>query len=150
MVQVINKDILTVTDGLIAHQCNCKGVMGAGLAKGIKDKYPSVYRYYRETYLTDGLRLGEVQILRVSNDLYVANLMAQDEYGKDKQYTDYGALSQCLTYLHQFAEGNKEVNIYLPYGIGCGLAGGDWSVVKGLVDKHCPGAIICNLYKEYK
>lgn len=145
MVQVINKDILTITDGLIAHQCNCKGVMGAGLAKGIRDKYPSVYRYYREAYLANNLYLGQTQILRVNTSLYVANLMAQDRYGTDKQYTDYDALSQCLTYVHQFAQENKEIEVYLPYGIGCGLAGGDWSVVKELIDKHCPKAIICRL-----
>ena len=145
MPQIIHQDILTINEGLIAHQCNCKGVMGAGLAKGIRDRYPSVYRYYRETYLTCGLNLGYTQILRVNTYLYVANLMAQDTYGRDKQYTDYSALSQCLNYVHQFALENKGINVYLPYGIGCGLAGGDWSVVKGLIEKLCPSAILCKL-----
>lgn len=145
MPQIINKDILTITEGLIAHQCNCKGVMGAGLAKGIRDRYPYAYKHYREAHLADNLYLGQTQILRVNDNLYVANLMAQDGYGRDRQYTDYNALSQCLTYIHQFVLENKEINVYLPYGIGCGLAGGNWSVVKGLIDKYCPGAIICKL-----
>jgi O-acetyl-ADP-ribose deacetylase (regulator of RNase III) len=145
MPQIINKDILTITEGLIAHQCNCKGVMGAGLAKGIKNKYPYVYKHYREAHLANNLYLGQTQILKVNDNLYVANLMAQDGYGTDKQYTDYSALSQCLTYVHQFAEENKGINIYLPYGIGCGLAGGNWSLVNKLIEKHCPSAILYKL-----
>lgn len=31
---VIHKDILTINKGIIAHQCNTKGVMSAGLAGG--------------------------------------------------------------------------------------------------------------------
>lgn len=145
MPQIINKDILTITEGLIAHQCNCKGVMGAGLAKGIRDRYPYAYKHYREAHLADNLYLGQTQILRVNDNLYVANLMAQDGYGRDRQYTDYSALSQCLTYIHQFAQENKDINIYLPYGLGCGLAGGNWSVVNELIEKLCPSAILCKL-----
>ena len=36
--KLINKDILTVTEGIIAHQANCRGAMGKGLAKQIADK----------------------------------------------------------------------------------------------------------------
>jgi len=46
MLNVINGDLLDITKGLIAHQVNLKGVMGDGLAKQIKDKYPNVYSQY--------------------------------------------------------------------------------------------------------
>lgn len=38
MVKYIKGDILNVTEGIIVQQVNCKGVMGAGLAKQIRDK----------------------------------------------------------------------------------------------------------------
>lgn len=48
----INGDILTIpTDGrptVVCHQVNCKGVMGAGLAKQIREKHPEVYEAYKK------------------------------------------------------------------------------------------------------
>ena len=43
MIKYIKGDILNVTEGIIVQQVNCFGVMGAGLAKQIRDKWPSVY-----------------------------------------------------------------------------------------------------------
>lgn len=45
-------DILTPNKALsyhpiICHQVNCKGVMGGGLAKQIRDVYPNVYYIYK-------------------------------------------------------------------------------------------------------
>ena len=37
MIYEVKKDLLT-SEGIIAHQVNCKGVMGAGVAKQIKEK----------------------------------------------------------------------------------------------------------------
>jgi O-acetyl-ADP-ribose deacetylase (regulator of RNase III) len=42
----INKDILSVENGIICQQVNCMGVMGAGLAKKIAQKYPIVKKEY--------------------------------------------------------------------------------------------------------
>lgn len=141
---VIHKDILTITKGIIAHQCNCKGVMGSGLALQVRNKYPFVYMQYRETYLAGALTLGTTQFIQVSQDLYVANLLAQEGYGRDKQYTDTKALTQCLKDLHQRSIEWK-LDVYIPYGIGCGLGGGKWNVVSELIEVHCPNAIVCKL-----
>ncbi len=37
--KIINGNLLEVKKGIIAHQCNCKGVMGAGIALQIKKKW---------------------------------------------------------------------------------------------------------------
>jgi len=36
-------DVLKAETKVIAHQVNCKGVMGAGLAKQVKSKFPIVF-----------------------------------------------------------------------------------------------------------
>lgn len=142
--EVIKRDILTITNGIIGHQCNCKGVMGAGLARNIRDKFPIVYKEYRKRYLAGALCLGTTQMIQVSPSLYIANLMAQDLYGRDKQYTNYEALTECLKYIHQRSiEWN--LNVYLPYSLGCGLAGGKWEEVSKLIEEHCSNAIVCKL-----
>lgn len=44
--KIIYGDILDITEGIICQQVNCMGVMGSGLAKQIKYKYPRVYYEY--------------------------------------------------------------------------------------------------------
>ena len=46
MIEYIKGNILNATEGIIVQQVNCMGVMGAGLAKQIRDKWPSVYNRY--------------------------------------------------------------------------------------------------------
>jgi len=46
--KIINRDLLTIESGIIAHQVNCQGKMGAGLALKIRKKYPQVYEYYKQ------------------------------------------------------------------------------------------------------
>lgn len=137
-------NLLDITEGIIAHQVNTLGVMGAGIAKQIKDKFPFNYQAYRESYYRHELVLGKVILAQVDYNLYVANLVAQSAIGVHKRQTNYGALETGLTQLY---EHSIELNLkpYLPYMIGCGLGGGDWGVVSALIDKHCPNAIICQL-----
>jgi len=40
---LIDKDITTVEIGVMVSQVNCRGVMGAGVAKAIRDRWPIVY-----------------------------------------------------------------------------------------------------------
>ena len=86
----------------------------------------------------------KIQIVKVSDRLFVANLFAQDDYGKakDKIYTNYSALEQCFAKLDSFAK-KANLNIYLPYKIGCGYGKGDWTLVTHLIDKCFNKVIIC-------
>lgn len=147
--QIIYQDILKVTRGIIAHQCNCQGVMGAGLAKAIRSLWPAVYNSYWHDYEHHGLKLGTVSVIHVGPELAVANLMAQEYYGRKPGvvYTDYKALRSCLWALRQYREYNPNVDptwpIYIPYKMGCGLAGGDWDTVSKIINEELPCASVC-------
>lgn len=43
MIHIVSGDSLKSDCTIIGHQCNCLGVMGAGIAKKIRDLYPEVY-----------------------------------------------------------------------------------------------------------
>lgn len=43
MIKFVNGDITKSSTGIIAHQVNCRGLMGAGVAKSIKAAFPNVY-----------------------------------------------------------------------------------------------------------
>ena len=137
MVKIVKGDITTAKHGVLCHQVNCKGVMGAGLARQLRTLYPAVYT----DYINSQLVLGNVIFTEVKPNLVVASLCAQYEYGHNKTYTNYQALEECFVKVKEYSE-KRNIQVGIPYGIGCGLAGGDWSVVYFIIGNTIPNAII--------
>lgn len=144
-------NILNVTNGIIGHQVNCQMVMGAGLAKQLRNKWPRVFTEYNELLKKVPLkkRLGKCQMVEVNpKSLYVANLFGQFNYiPRGVKHTDYTALAMALRHLNFWRDKvmGHEFPIHLPYGLGCGLAGGDWLVVSGIIRDTIPNARIIKL-----
>ena len=150
--KVINQDITTIETGIIGHQCNCRGVMGGGVALAIQHKWPKTYKDYMTAYKEGKLVLGNVIPSMVStieeDPLIVMHLCGQFHYGRSTVYTNYDALEKALIEmkrlqcLYSEAYGSR-LPIYLPYGIGCGLAGGEWRIVEPIIEKIIPDVILC-------
>ena len=135
MIKYIKGDILNVTEGIIVQQVNCKGVMGAGLAKQIRDKWPSVYdRYQERVYYSQNNEdlLGMTVWNRVDTNLFVASIFGQYDYGHGTKFTIYPALFKGLDYVFGMAE-IDQIPVYIPKGLGCGLAGGNWDFVEAYI-----------------
>lgn len=123
-----------VSEGIIAHQTNCQGVMGAGVALAIAQKYPKVYEEYAEhcdKYSSDEL-LGTVQFCEVNPKLYIANVFGQTSYGTHKRQTSYDATVDAWADLFEKAE-FLDWPIYIPYLMGCGLGGGNWYIYTSII-----------------
>ena len=140
-IEILKGNLLESSELLICHQVNCQGTMGAGLARQIKQKYPIVFRQYKklcDKYQAEDL-LGNCQPVLVDDYKVVVNLFGQLHYGRDKRYTDYKALAKSLEqlkYLLKFVDPYiHHDTIALPYGIGCGLAGGSWDIVLKIITK---------------
>lgn len=139
MIKYIKGDILDVTKGIIVQQVNCFGVMGAGLAKQIRDKWPNVYYDYEERVKFAPHNkdlLGMSCWKRVNEDpnsyLYVASIFGQYDYGYRARFTIYPALFKGLEWVFGIAAVDK-IPIYIPKGLGCGLAGGNWDFVEAYI-----------------
>lgn len=76
-----------------------------------------------------------MQPVKVCDGHYVCNLYGQLTYGRTGQHTCYEALERALEALQDFALSRHIKEVALPYKIGCGLAGGDWNVVHGIIEK---------------
>lgn len=139
MIQIVNGNLLDATQKIIAHQVNCF-TMGSGVAKQLMDKWPQVsdcHRIMCNVYENNRKDLlGNCQFIGITPDKIVANLFGQYNYGtkRDTVYTDYEALSKAFELLSLKAKG-MEASIAMPYGIGCGLAGGDWKIVEKMIDE---------------
>lgn len=131
-------DILQSNEEIIIHQVNCKGVMGGGIALQIRNKYPEVYADYHELCLSNNSSpykrssdlLGNIQVCKCSDGRTIINLFAQDGFGSFGIYTHYGALQKCLTKVGTEFIGKT---VAIPYKMSCGLAGGDWEIVKRII-----------------
>ena len=127
---------------IVAHQCNCLGVWGGGIAKQIKSLYPKMFKdYYNYCKLPSDAHsiLGTVQFLHSDDGKQIyANMFGEYSFcesvapykeGEKPRHTDYDALKECLHWLHMFAILNRKKTIGIPFKLGCGLAGGNWEEV---------------------
>lgn len=123
---------------IIAHIVNDEGRWGSGFVMGISKRWPDPERAYREWHEgkdDNDFRLGALQIVRVSDTLWVANLVAQ--HGTEPSDAGppirYGALELALHTLSQRAL-QLDATVHMPR-IGCGLAGGQWDDVQPRVQR---------------
>ena len=142
MIKEVNGNLLTYPGiQVIGHQTNCLSVMGAGIAKQIKARWPEVFREYCDYCKSQSDKhnlLGTIQVLKTDDGKYIANLfgeysfcesVAPYEEGGKPRHTDYDALKECLHRLHTWMALNDIKTGGLPDHIGCGLAGGNWDGV---------------------
>ena len=126
---------MNVTEGIICHQVNMQKAAGAGLALQIRKKWHGWYVDYQNT---DG-RLGMTTLWKVKDGLWVANLYSQNNVSWRHRMTDYDAFTICLRNLRAMCTRRQ---VFFPYGIGCGIARGDWDVVLPLIEEYIPDATI--------
>lgn len=150
MIQFIYKDILDILDGIIIHQIN-PYTMGAGLALQIKNRYPVHYDDFLVWKKRQGRNpLGQIVTTLHYEPLVIIGMCAQKSYGRDgANYTDYVAFKDCLRQVEYLALKYSK-KVYVPYKIGCGLAGGNWGIIEETLSINIPYAIICKLGKEPK
>ena len=123
---------------VVCHQVNCQGAMGSGIAKEMRQRFPEVYEKFRTTYREHENKLGNIDIIPVCEGARtVVNMYAQDNYlPRGIQHTDYAAFETCLRKIKEaFYDKRHNITIGFPYKIGCGLGGGDWDTVLGLIER---------------
>lgn len=155
---------------VICHVVNDIPAMGAGVALALLRKWPAVREKYMEWGLhedgdeantSDEFGLGEIQLVKVEEDIFVVNMVAQHGVGLDKDGKPpirYDALRECFQkvrnsvwYMEDERE-NARITVHLPYKIGCDLAGGSWDLVKDIIQdelvKHGVDVTVYDFYRQ--
>jgi O-acetyl-ADP-ribose deacetylase (regulator of RNase III) len=130
-IEYVKGDLLQTEVKHIIHGCNSKGVMGSGVAKVLREKYPRAYQDYNNVYNSYGLELGNVIVSVQDDGKVIHNAITQRDYGRDSSrvYVSYWAIAESFRKINQW--GIKE--IALPK-IGAGLANGDWNVISAIIE----------------
>lgn len=132
----VKGDLLTSSCVIRCHQVNCRGVMGSGIAKQIKEKYPEVFPPYQALCKQFGGKLlGEVQLIPCHDGTLIANLFGQDDWGTDKVQTDMPALEECFSKLYIFAA-KTGASVGFPRLMGADRGGGDWNKIEALIKMY--------------
>ena len=131
-------NLLDAQTDVIAHQVNCQGVMGSGIAKQIREKWPRVYDNY-VSYCYDYAActhelLGECQLVQINDNQYVANLFGQNKYGYDgKRYTSYDGIYDALVSLASQMKDNNMNSVAFPYHMSSDRGGADWFIISMMI-----------------
>jgi O-acetyl-ADP-ribose deacetylase (regulator of RNase III) len=149
--KLIRQDILDVENGIICHQVNCRGVMGAGLAGAIARKWPHTKAAYIKAIKDGSLKFGGCLLSIAQEDIIVAHIAGQNHYGSIRaptriRFTDYAAVTEGIRDLLRQTNGSDTLSkmpVYFPYGMGCGLGGGTWDIVSKILKTEMPHAVIC-------
>ncbi len=124
--------------------------MGAGIAKQIKDRYPQAYeadwKAFNQEYDKDGQYvhwLGKFSKAEINDRKYIYNMYTQASIGTGREvhYEKFWqALKRVEQDLYAMNVAKHEYDpspppfLGLPYGISCGLAGGNWGIIKAMIE----------------
>lgn len=135
---------------IIAHVVNDQGAWGAGFTRALDAVWPAAREDYTLWHRDRHSRrlpfeLGETRHDLVAGgsvgsneDVWVSHMLAQQGLpnSKNRRPLRYDALGHCLWEVGKLAK-TVHASVHMPR-IGCGLAGGRWSIVQELIsDSFC-------------
>ena len=143
MIKFCEGDLLKSGCDIICHQVNEYGVMGAVIAKQIKEKYPKAFEDYVKAIkekTSKGENLPLIALSKQPDGVIVANMFTQR-----RGETDLELLRNAVVFLGmqiidlfitklKFNDKNgaffdRPFRVGIPYKYGCGIAKGDWESV---------------------
>lgn len=112
-----------------AHGVNCMGVMGAGIAKDVKARFPNNYKVYRDNCNTGMFKPGHMTVLK-ENDVTIYNLATQFMTGADAHLENVRVCARGMaTHAKMF-----NVPLVKTVRLGCGIGGLDWENVRPVLE----------------
>lgn len=124
-----NGDILQSRCPALVNPVNCVGVMGKGLAKQFRNRYPDMDRQYRQDCNSRLLQPGTIRAYPVSPNRTVICLPTKRHWREPSRLQDIAA---GLDALGDWITDNPVPGIAIP-PLGAGLGGLRWNVVRPLI-----------------
>jgi O-acetyl-ADP-ribose deacetylase (regulator of RNase III) len=150
-IEFVSGDLFANAHGVeaFAHGCNCQGSMGAGIAKGFRERYPEMYEQYRARCKAEPrqFNLGDAWLWREKGRPAVFNLGTQEKFWHAR--ASYEAVEEALTRMREQADAEGIRAIAIPR-IGVGYGGLSWRKVRAIVERvfaDWPGRLV--VYEEY-
>lgn len=123
---------------IIVHICNDVGGWGKGFVVALSKRWKLPEEKYRSWFRKEErvpFELGQVQLVEVESNLWVANLIGQKgiRYHSNQPPIRYEAVIKGLRKVSEYAR-EKNASIHMPR-IGTGLAGGKWDEIERIINE---------------
>lgn len=128
MIKVLVGDIFDSKMETLVNTVNCVGVMGKGIAKEFKSRYPEMFSEYKEMCNQKQVKIGELAIHEI-NEVFsqrrILNFPTKDHWKSPSKVTD---IIEGLDYfINNYQAWNIKSIAFPP--LGCGNGGLKWSFV---------------------
>jgi len=136
MIKIIHGDLIKQCNefDIILQGCNCFHTMGAGIARTIKNTWPTALKADKLSPFGDIDKLGNFSFLTVKSSVTEKELKVVNAYTQFQPCppVDYIAIEQVMETLKLRSPGKK---FGMPL-IGCGLAMGDKNMILSIIEKE--------------
>lgn len=122
-------DLFTTDLEVIGHGVNTVGIMGAGVAKIVRDRFPRTYKaYVRDCH--SGLLIPGISLPGPKeNDKFIMNIASQHLPGSNAKLS---WLATAVEYAIDILQKSDRNTMAIPQ-IGCGIGGLEWEAVKQIL-----------------
>lgn len=136
-------NILCSDAHILVNTVNCVGVMGAGLAKQFKARYPDMFHHYKQACQTGRLKPGGLHIWHQGRERIIVNFPTKNDWHKP---SEYAWIEQGLVKLNRWLEANPHYSAIAIPPLGAGLGGLDKTRVLAQIETLLTADITVQLY----
>ncbi|MBP7427881.1 MAG: macro domain-containing protein [Candidatus Hydrogenedentes bacterium] len=138
MIRYEQGDMFATPAEIRVNTVNCVGIMGAGLARAFKDRYPAMFKEYAKACKAGEVRPGKPHVWEkreFDETVTVVNLPTKDHW---REPSEYEFIEKDLRWLREFLAKRGKARIVLP-ALGCGHGGLDWDRVRPMMEQALDG-----------
>jgi O-acetyl-ADP-ribose deacetylase (regulator of RNase III) len=138
MLHEVSGDILLTRAQAIAHGVAPNDAFNQGLALGLRESWPAMYKDFRHFCQTTHPKAGTVWAWAGAEGTRVVSLFTQDaayDHGAKPGRASAENLNHALKALRKWAETESVTSLALPR-LATGVGGMNWDEVRPLIEKH--------------
>lgn len=133
MIHYIRGNLFDSRAGILVNAVNTVGVMGKGIALQFKQRYPEMFKCYKQLCETHQLDIGKPFLWKGSNKHIL--LFPTKKHWRDTSRIEY--IESGLRALSRNWDWSKSDNNTIAFSLlGCGLGGLNWNDVQPLMEKY--------------
>ncbi len=145
MIRYVNGDLFASDAQCLINPVNCEGVMGAGLAKSFRERFPDLMRPYVRVCKEGLLRPGKLQIVEFDRrsgramkggDMAIINFPTKDKWREESQIE---WIEEGIVKLAHVIETRGFRSVAIPK-LGAGLGGLEWAEVRARIESGLEAA----------
>lgn len=134
MITLMEGSLFDVYSDIRVNTVNCVGVMGAGVAREFKQRYPAMFAEYAKRCRRQEVKPG-CPFVWTSGGTTIINFPTKNHWRRPSQY-DY--IENGLVWLSAYLSQNPDASIAVP-PLGCGNGGLHWPTVLTMITDTLDG-----------